>query len=410
MADPATAAGAAAAEAGAAAVEAEGTTNRTDLPSPPRGSEATRDGGTGFPCGLCDLDQVHKIVQLLLPGLAAACVDNTTGDLFRGPASVAVEVRKDMVEYLAQMSESFVAESVLLHAQEGGAPALAPAPAPAPAPADPGSEAVVASEASATDEDEQLQPADIVSDFLEDFSSSKRNLLGRVSGWLMSESREDKVDDFVQEMETNGFWLADRREALAETLLKNLDYDNSFHCGMGFDSPEELAAHRGECRFRPVKCGNDGCNSTFCAVHSEMHDSACPFKIVLCEQNCGRRVLRREMDRHCITICPMKLVNCPFYQVGCRADAFPQCQIERHCSESLQSHLLFVLQVIHKQDATVDELKQRVELLEKVRLFISRLLDRLAIPMYSFIYLHAGYPDYLALLCYLDAVIVLHCY
>ncbi|MQL76592.1 hypothetical protein Taro_008987 [Colocasia esculenta] len=34
--------------------------------------------------------------------------------------------------------------------------------------------------------------------------------------------------------------------------------------------------------------------------------------------------IRREMDRHCITVCTMKLVNYPFYQVGCRTDAFLQ--------------------------------------------------------------------------------------
>ncbi|MQM01995.1 hypothetical protein Taro_034757 [Colocasia esculenta] len=351
---------------------AEATTNQMDLPSPPRGSEPARDGGSAFLCSLCDLDQVHKISQLLLPGLAAACVDSTTGDLFRGPASVAVDVRKDMVEFLGRMSESYVAESVLLHAQEGGGAAAPATPdaAAAPAQADPDSEAAAPEDAV---EGEQLQPMDIVSDFLEDFAASKRNLLSRVSGWLMSETREDKVDDFVQEMETNGFWLADRRVALAETLLRNLDYDNTYHCGMGFDTAEELAAHRGECRFRPVRCGNEGCNATFCAVHSDKHDSACPFKILLCEQNCGQSIPRREMDRHCITVCTMKLVNCPFYQVGCRTDAFPRCQIERHCSDSLQSHLLYVLQVIHKQDdVTVDELKQRAEQLEKARSFIFR--------------------------------------
>ncbi|MQM08848.1 hypothetical protein Taro_041703 [Colocasia esculenta] len=98
-------------------------------------------------------------------------------------------------------------------------------------------------------------------------------------------------------METNGFSRADRWVTLAETLLRllrNLDYDNIYHYGMGLQ------------------------------IQACMHDSACPFKILLCKQNFGQSIIRREMDRHCIPVCTMKLVNCPFYQVGCRTDVFPQ--------------------------------------------------------------------------------------
>ncbi|MQM12093.1 hypothetical protein Taro_045007 [Colocasia esculenta] len=87
---------------------AEATTNQMDLPSPPRGSKPARDGGSAFLCSLCDLDQPRSV----------AYVDSTTGDLFRSPASVTVDVRNDMVEFLRRMSESYVTDSVL-HAQEG---------------------------------------------------------------------------------------------------------------------------------------------------------------------------------------------------------------------------------------------------------------------------------------------------
>ncbi|CAA7398506.1 unnamed protein product [Spirodela intermedia] len=319
-----------------------------DLPPSPRVFEpAPGGGGRSFACGFCDVEEVHKISQLLLPGLAAASVDNTAGDLFRGPASVAVEVRKDLVEHLSRRSESLVAEAVM-NAEEGS-----------------GGGGDGGGSGSVAEGDGAGGPAEIVSDLLEDFAASKRNLLGRISGWLMSESREDKIDDFVQEMEANGFWLADRREALAKTLLRNLDFRESFCCRMTFDTPKKLVAHENDCRFRPVRCGNNGCKATFCTLRSEKHDSLCPFKILSCEQKCQLRIPRREMDRHCITVCPMKLVNCPFYQVGCRTEAFPQCDVERHCSEFLHSHLLYVLKVTHKQEATVDELKQRVQILEK---------------------------------------------
>ncbi|XP_077220717.1 TRAF-like superfamily protein [Tasmannia lanceolata] len=292
--------------------------------------EAVKDGGPLFCCDLCDTELAHKIAQVLLPGLATACVDNTTGDLFKSPALVAVDMRADMVNYLTQRSEAYVAETVI---QQGS-----------------------------DDTEASDHPTEIVSDFVDDFSSSKRNLFSRVSGWLLSEKREDKIDDFVQEMEINGFWSMDRREGIAKTLLKNVDFKSMFHCEMKFETVEALTEHKSQCKFRSLICTSEGCGASFCALHLEKHDGLCPFKILPCEQKCSESIVRREMDRHCITVCPMKLVNCPFYQVGCHS-AFPHCSIKQHCLKFLRSHLLYVLHVIHK-DLEAD-LNQHLLLLEK---------------------------------------------
>ncbi|XP_058068937.1 uncharacterized protein LOC131218293 [Magnolia sinica] len=294
--------------------------------------DSMMEGGPVFHCDLCDSELVNKIVLLLLTGLSSACVDNTTGDLFKSPALVAVDMRKEMVDYLIQRSETHVAETVI--------------------------------EEDNPDTETSDHPTDIIEDFLDDFTSLKRNMLSRVSGWLLSERREDKIDDFVQEMEINGFWLMDRRASVAQTLLRNVDFKNEFHCEMKFDTIEELSEHKSQCIFRSLNCTNEGCNARFCAVHKEKHEGICPFKVLPCEQKCSAMIVRHEMDRHCITICTMKLVNCPFYPVGCQS-AFPVCTIEQHCSEFLRSHVMHILHVIHKQVASEDNLKQHMEALEK---------------------------------------------
>ncbi|KAK7396819.1 hypothetical protein VNO78_17978 [Psophocarpus tetragonolobus] len=298
-----------------------------DVDLGPEKLEDEKQGGPLLHCDLCDTEVVHKLAQMFLPGLGSACVDSTSGDLFKTPGSVAVDLRKEMIEYLTQRSESFVAESVIL---EGG-----------------------------PDGEVSDHPFDIISNFVDDFVGSKRNLFSRVSGWLLSEKREDKIDDFVQEMEMNGFWSLDRRETIAETLLKNVDFENLYHCSMSFNSVEELANHVDSCNFRSMICENEGCNSRFCAAHLKNHDSICPFKIISCEQKCSANIMRREMDRHCITVCPMKLVNCPFYAVGCRS-AVAQCMVEKHRSDDVHSHLWHLLKGIYKE-ASGDDLKQRVE-------------------------------------------------
>lgn len=297
----------------------------------PEKLEEKIEEGPSFHCDLFDTEIVHKIAQALLPGLSSATIDNTMG-LFKSPGSVAVDIRREMVDYLFQRSENFVAESVIL---EGG-----------------------------PDADVSDHPYDIISDLIEDFSSSKRNIFSRLSGWLLSDRREDKIDDFVQDMEINGFWLLSRREAVAQTLLKNVDFKNAYHCDKKFRSTEDLAQHVSSCIFRMIDCMNEGCNTRFSAGQMDYHDSICPFKILPCEQKCSEMIMRREMDRHCITVCPMKLVNCSFYPVGCQLTV-PKCLMDEHLSEYLQPHLVHILKPIHKE-ASLADLQKRAQKLEKL--------------------------------------------
>ena len=289
-------------------------------------------GLSSFECELYDVELVRKIAQAFLPGIATACVDNTSGDVFKTPASVAAGLRQEMVEYVTKRSESFVAETVVV---EGGP------------------------EGSAID-----HPYDVISDFVEQFAQSKMNLFSRVSGWMLSEKREDKIDDLVQEMEVNRFWLMDKREAIAQSLVTNIDYTNMYHCNMRFDSEEELAEHAESCSFRSTTCKSEGCNALFSKRNAERHDSICPFKMIPCEQMCSDSVMRRAMDRHCVTVCPMRLVSCPFYAVGCLS-ALPHCKLEQHHSNSLDFHLLSVLRSIHKESSQED-LQQRADQLQNV--------------------------------------------
>ncbi|GJR37214.1 TNF receptor-associated factor family protein [Tanacetum coccineum] len=285
-----------------------------------------------YDCGLCDTEVVYKIAQELLPGLASACVDNTTGGLFTSAGSVAADMRKEMTDYLTLRSETYVAEFILSE--------------------------------NASNLEISEHPYDIILNLIDDFASSKTNMFSRVSEWVLSDRREDRIDDFVQEMEINGFWLLARRECVASMLLKNVDYKNTFHCDMVCSSEEELVKHRSECKFRPLDCTNEGCSTRYCAGQKEHHEAVCPFMILPCEQKCSDYVMRREMDRHCVTICPMKLVNCAYYTVGCKS-SIPRCNVQQHNADELSSHLLYIIRSAHKEAAEGD-LKHRVEQILKL--------------------------------------------
>ncbi|KAM0853133.1 hypothetical protein ACQ4PT_051272 [Festuca glaucescens] len=176
-------------------------------------------------------------------------------------------------------------------------------------------------------------------------------------------------------MEATRFWPIERREAVARDLLRSLDAvstggaGSKFRCRDELETAEKLADHVAtRCRFRPVRCRNlvQGCTAEVSACRAEEHDAACAFKLLPCEQGCGATVARRQMDRHCVTACPMKLANCPFYLLGCES-AFPACNLGSHCQQFVRTHVRLLLD--HNQITMADrlelDLEERLALLEK---------------------------------------------
>ncbi|KAH9305884.1 hypothetical protein KI387_010288, partial [Taxus chinensis] len=168
-------------------------------------------------------------------------------------------------------------------------------------------------------------------------------------------------------MDKMGFWVKGQRDGLGKELLKVIEFNNTYHCGMKFESREALELHKSICMLRLVHCTNEGCREVFCAVYSKDHDTSCPLKLVPYKQNCSAPVNKSEMDKHCVTECPMKLVNCPFYQVSC-ISAIPQASIwGALCIPQASSwlYIFYVLQSLQKQEASIGDLMHHVILLEK---------------------------------------------
>jgi homogentisate solanesyltransferase len=70
--------------------------------------------------------------------------------------------------------------------------------------------------------------------------------------------------------------------------------------------------------LRPLTCVNNGCGNVYSALHADAHDGSCLFKLLPCKLNCEAMVARGEMEKHSLTLCPMKLLSCPFQPVGCQ--------------------------------------------------------------------------------------------
>ncbi|KAJ7517711.1 hypothetical protein O6H91_21G037300 [Diphasiastrum complanatum] len=276
-------------------------------------------------CGYVDVDQVQTIEWALLRTLAAACMEKTTGDMFKRPMSVAADVKREMIDYLRQQTESY------------------------------------SSEIRRT----MVMPSKIVNEFLDGFVRSKRNLFGFVSSKIMfMEKSDEKIEEVVSELDRAGVWMIGQRETFAKTLVRKLDKSKTYHCEVNLLSAEELGLHKSKCSLRPVICENQGCESVFSVRQGAEHDASCPFKLLPCKQECDAKIMRSEMIAHCGSVCPMKMVNCPFSTVGC-THVIPQGTLEQHCSTLMGPHLLYLLHAFQSQEGAVESQGERLMLLEK---------------------------------------------
>ncbi|XP_024519116.1 TNF receptor-associated factor 6 [Selaginella moellendorffii] len=279
-------------------------------------------------CGYMDVRELQRIERSLQRSLAAATLERASGEIFgRRPSSLvalAAEVKKEMLDFLDQSSDSFR---------------------------------------------EFAPPSAAVDDLLGEFVRSKKNLLRRMStkiGLADQTSREGKLDEILGDLQRGGgAWDLGQCESFARSLLARVDHHRqSSHCRERVDSLEALAAHKKDCRFRPLACENDGCGEIFSAMDAASHDRECPFKVLDCEQGCGDGVARMEMERHCSTVCSMKMVSCPFSSAGC-SHVLPQGALEQHHSSMQTTHLLFVLESLERHRLGSDSLVQRLSILEK---------------------------------------------
>ncbi len=63
-------------------------------------------------------------------------------------------------------------------------------------------------------------------DIFEGFIRSKKNLYSRVSSKIIhSDKREDKIEDFVQELDRTGVWMVGRREVTIFHFLEPCQFD-----------------------------------------------------------------------------------------------------------------------------------------------------------------------------------------
>ena len=137
----------------------------------------------------------------------------------------------------------------------------------------------------------------------------------------------------------------------------------------------DMENHKKECDFRPYKCQYCGISSTYISITGgvkqlkQCHYDTCEEYPLDCPNKCtAHDIKRKNMKRH-REKCPLELLNCPFNYVGCTSTK-QRRNMDQHCQQSTQEHLLLVAQSHHelaqKNKDLVSKNKELVSKIEEV--------------------------------------------
>ena len=113
---------------------------------------------------------------------------------------------------------------------------------------------------------------------------------------------------------------------------------NCKYCKEKFQRQDVFRHELNECLKPPYKC--DICiefESTFEEVTTK-HVNVCPCGLVLCPNNCGISLQRKNIKDHQTTNCPLEVVTCSFSYAGCE-EKLPRKNMPSHISDSLAIHM-----------------------------------------------------------------------
>jgi len=189
------------------------------------------------------------------------------------------------------------------------------------------------------------------------FVSSNNTMWRQASSSLFSndETRSDHIISITNQL--NSFYFQyDERNELVSLLIRKHDIEYQYHC--------EINNCGEKCRFRPVTCPNDGCHEVISLLWVDRHDSQCPFKIIACERECGDHVIRREMESHLASGCPLRPVLCPFNEVGCDITELTHRDLPHHLDTCMQSHIMLLLTRVVEHQQVIKSTNKKVIALE----------------------------------------------
>lgn len=120
---------------------------------------------------------------------------------------------------------------------------------------------------------------------------------------------------------------------------------------------------RNICQWRIIKCVH--CNRSYPKCEVKNHFDQCPKFQLPCPNKCGQSIPREAITNHTQTICPPKVINCPYQYLGCKRKIFRR-EVDHHLENDIKSHLDFACARLKNTEKELGATKRLVD----TRMFI----------------------------------------
>ncbi|XP_065659307.1 TNF receptor-associated factor 3-like isoform X1 [Hydra vulgaris] len=122
---------------------------------------------------------------------------------------------------------------------------------------------------------------------------------------------------------------------------------------------KELSDHMEKhCIYRLVTCRYCKKKIVFCGI--QIHEEKCEYLPLCCVNQCGMKILRKEMSSHITDSCDNTIIPCQYLNIGCKFKGMRK-EHETHAESSMQAHLSLA---ISKLDALENKITLTVDTLE----------------------------------------------
>ena len=141
-----------------------------------------------------------------------------------------------------------------------------------------------------------------------------------------------------------------------------------YGCGVILKRCERNDHFSNECLNRIVRCEHCQANRVYRDL--KQHHTVCLEFPLLCTNNCGANLRRKQIDTHIETDCPNTTVKCRYERFGCR-EVVKRCEMDQHNKTNEINHLemstLFAVNELEQFKETNSNLSKEVQrLTEKI--------------------------------------------
>ena len=123
-----------------------------------------------------------------------------------------------------------------------------------------------------------------------------------------------------------------------------------------------LAEHVKNCPLRAVKC--QYCENEIKLSELTSHHDVCSEYPITCTRLCTLQMLRKELDAHLATSCPLEIVKCPFAEHGCE-EKTERRQMDQHARDNLTNHFKLTTistdNLMTRQNDKIKELETQIK-------------------------------------------------